>query len=427
MTVNTLDADGGGAAGSWILACDYCNWTTLEINVVFDKATNVFGQVVRLRQERIGQTASKRSTEIEHPSNTPASQDPAARFETLRAFYKSQLSSTTSTNSLMSPSGEFNYNSPSSLARIMNLYTGTGTYGKKTSNKPSNMRESADPSEGLSLVAPKVDQAAILKMQSGGWQGTASTTQRTDQVCPVRFLDDLWPVPTLLRTKKAKRCRACRHILVKPETKVQSTRYKLKLTAINYVPNITLKPLQGPSVAPFDLESLPPSKPIQFLLIVKNPLFVHIKVTLATPAQTPGRFPSNVTMLCPQFEVGANIDVWDDALGGEGGKRSSRMGKTKSGNGESEGRVAEAGKVWDMGGNWTTVVVEVVCARIQLKDGDLEEDEDVLEIPVFVRTEYEAEVTDTDPKATLRDTTKEKRELAYWCVLGIGRIARTPA
>ncbi|MCJ1416761.1 hypothetical protein MMC32_003099 [Xylographa parallela] len=422
MTVNTLDADGGGAAGSWILACDYCNWTTLDIDVEFDKPTNVFAQVVKLKQDRIGRTTSRRSPEIEEPLDAPPPVDPAAKFDALKAFYKSQLSSTTPTNPLMSPSGEFNYNSPSSLARIMNLYTGTGTYGKKTPSKPSNMRESADPSEGLALVDPEEDQAAIRKMQARGWQGTASTTQQTDQVHPVRFLDDLWPVPTLLRTKRAKRCRACRHILVKPETKIQSTRYKLKLTANNYVPSLTLKPLRGASVAPVNLESLPPSKPIQFLLLVKNPLFVPIKVTLATPAQTPGRFPSTVTMLCPQFEVGANIDVWDDALGGEGGARSGRAVKGKAGNGQAEGRIAEAGKVWDGGGNWTTVVVEVVCARIHAPEGALEEDEDVLEIPVFVRTEYEAEVTVTHARG---DTAKEKRELAYWCVLGIGRIGKT--
>ncbi|MCJ1432159.1 hypothetical protein MMC27_001515 [Xylographa pallens] len=422
MAVNTLDADGGGAAGSWILACDYCNWTTLDINVEFDKPTNVFAQVAKLKQDRIGRTMSKRSTEIEEPLDALPTVDPAAKFEALKAFYKSQLSSTTTINPLMSPSGEFNYNSPSSLTRIMNLYTGTGSYGKKTPSKPSNMRESADSSEGLSLVDPEVDQAAIRKMQSRGWQGTASTAQQTEQVYPVRFLDDLWPVPTLLRTKKAKRCRSCRHILVKPETKIQSTRYKLKLTANSYVPNLTLKPLQGPSVAPVNLESLPASKPTQFLLVVKNPLFVPIKVTLATPAQTPGRFPSHVTMLCPQFEIGANLDVWDDALGAEVGKRSSKLLKVKPANGQSEGRIAEAGKVWDVGGNWTTVVVEVVCARIQTQEGGLEEDEDVLEIPVFVRTEFEAEVTETGSKG---DSAKEKRELAYWCVLGIGRIETT--
>lgn len=92
-------------------------------------------------------------------------------------------------------------------------------------------------------------------------------------------------------------------------------------------------------------------------------------------------------------------------------------------------RVAEAGKVWDRGGNWTSVVVEVVGGAGGGKDGgvgtggeggsgggeDAEEDADVLEIPVFVRMEYEAEVGEGEGKGG-----REKRELAFWVVLGWG-------
>jgi len=67
----------------------------------------------------------------------------------------------------------------------------------------------------------------------------------------------------------------------------------------------------------------------------------------------------------------------------------------------------------------------------------------VLEIPVFVRIEWEVEAGgDDDPMAVPRETKgkeqqqgkgqggqgdggKEKRELAYWCVLGLGRIGRS--
>ncbi|KAG7152652.1 hypothetical protein HYQ46_011331 [Verticillium longisporum] len=59
---------------------------------------------------------------------------------------------------------------------------------------------------------------------------------------------------------------------------------------------------------------LAPLKPAQYLLMFKNPIFEAVKVTLATPAKTPGRFSSTVTVLCPQFEIDANTDMWDDAL-----------------------------------------------------------------------------------------------------------------
>ena len=164
-----------------------------------------------------------------------------------------------------------------------------------------------------------------------------------------------------------------------------------------------------------------------------------------------------MTILCPQFSVGANTDVWDEALGGGGsggggggGGGSGEKRRTKA---ESSEGQAEAGKVWERGRNWTSVVVEVVPAGLESAvmlapergersdggDGGLDEDEDILEIPVFVRVEYEADAAadEAGEKATATaaaagvpgdkdrhpEKEREKRELAYWCVLGIGRIA----
>ena len=84
-------------------------------------------------------------------------------------------------------------------------------------------------------------------------------------------------------------------------------------------------------------------------------------------------------------------------------------------------------------------MVEVVPATLSLEAltmtkregeavdlGPLREDEDVLEIPMFVRVEWEGDATNDDV-GTARGGDKEarvKRELAYWCVLGIGRIGQ---
>lgn len=82
--------------------------------------------------------------------------------------------------------------------------------------------------------------------------------------------------------------------------------------------------------------------------------------------------------------------------------------------------MAEAGKVWDMGRNWTAVVLEVVCAEVKGEREDLEEDEDVLEIPIFVRVEWEA--GDGGGGGGVGMEKSEKKELAYWVVVGVGRI-----
>ena len=292
------------------------------------------------------------------------------------------------------------------------------------------MRESADFSEGLRIMDTTCDDEAIRKLRTEGWTGIASVAQQAEQRHASKFTDDLHPVPPLLRTKRSRRCRACRHLLVRPEQKVQSTRFRIRLVALNYIPTISLKPLQpSPSteLPLIDLKAIPPLRPSQFLLTLRNPLFDGVKITLATPVQTPGRHSHKVTVLCPDFEVGSNLDQWDEALGDGKSRRSSKHfsnSKVEYAGGEG-GRVAEAGKIWEKGRNWTTVVVEIVCAAIA-DSRELQEDEDVLEIPVFVRMEWEADL-EREGKDEAKSEKKEKRELAYWTVVGVGRVGKLEA
>ncbi|KAL9630303.1 MAG: hypothetical protein Q9164_006490, partial [Protoblastenia rupestris] len=437
LTVSSINSDPsvGTLQGPFILSCGYCNWTTLDIGWRFDKPTGIHSQIAKLSiGERSKQIPSTRNPESGPECSNMADCGPDAIFTSLKSFYKSQLSSTGSVDPLMTPGG-FNYSSPSSLARIMNLYTGRGNYGKKDTSKSSQMRESADASEGLRVIDPTHDEEIISKLQTQGWKSTTSTTQRAEQRHPAKFISDLQPTQTLLRTKRSKRCRICRHILVKPEPKVQSTRYKIKLLALNYIPTISLKPLQpSPSThLPLtDLHALPPLRPTQYLLTLKNPLFDPIKITLATPTLTPGRYRHKITILCPDFAIGSNVDQWDEALNANQDRRQSKH-LSSSLNSKAEfvggegGKVAEAGKVWDKGRNWTAVVLEVVCANVgeDVEGLGLGEDEDVLEIPVFVRMEWEAEVGADDMGGLGKgEERRERKELAFWVVLGVGRVGR---
>ncbi|MCJ1236484.1 hypothetical protein MMC14_004465 [Varicellaria rhodocarpa] len=435
MSVNTFDIEGVTTnTGPWILACEYCYWTSLDIDIEFQKPNNVYTQLAKLHSDGSHQTPLRREVVVDQSDETLQGRDPDLQFGSLKSFYTSQLAKTTTTNPLMSPSGEFNYNSPSSLARIISLYTGQGSYGKKSIGKTIIMRESADASEGLAIFDKKSEEAEVASLLKKGWQGTTCVAQQIEQVHQHRFVRNLRPIPTLLRTKRSKRCRTCRHILVKPETKVQNTRYRIRLVAINYIPTMTLKPLQlaDPSSAlpSIKLDALTPSRASQLLLTMKNPMFDPVQITLATPSQTPGRFSSKVTILCPEFDIGPNTDVWDEALNSttSESRTSIKHARTKAEAGESEARVAEAGKIWEKGRNWTTVVVEVVPAMIghdEVREDELDEDEDVLEIPVFVRMEYEGDAAGDDAGGARESKEKkEKREVSFWCVLGVGRIAR---
>lgn len=409
----------------------------MDIGIKFEKPTNIRAQLDKVQNgglpkppkpdsdpSRKPSLAKDTQAPEDQPKSPTSSQeaeqielDPETQFAALRGFIKTQLVDTSPSpnDPLMMPTSDYAYSSPSNLNRIMNLYTGLGIYGKKPKAKPPLMREALSASEGL-VFPSKTASKDIERMKLTGWEGLTGIEQRRAQPAGdrIRFVDDLRPQPVLLRTKRSKRCKACRHILVKPEFKPQSTRFRINLIAFSHVPLVTLRPLVpvGSSTSKVDLENLDPLRPAQFLLTLKNHIFDTVKVSLATPAKTLGRWGTRVTMLCPVFEVGANSDVWDEAL--------NPSSKTTAG---SEG-VAEAGKIWERGRNWTTVVLEVVPPLI---DGPIEGDEDVLEIPVFVRQEWKETSVDDSRQKQEKGAEGEddnRRELAYWMVLGVGRIKK---
>jgi dynactin-4 len=377
-----------------------------------------------------------------HSSNTEPEEilDIESQFENIRTFYSHQLSEATSAAPGLSIS-DLGISSPSSLARLMNFYN-VGSLGpskKGLGNSRSRarlgtFREALDTEEGLQ-VAQLDESASISALKSSALSDLTTTTQRLSQteshlsnlVSPTlhgssRLASTLRPIPVLLRTKRSKRCPVCRHIISKPEPKVASTRFRIRLVAGSYIPAITIRPLRVPGVTPPPAPDglLRPLVPVQYLLTFTNPLFEPVKVTLATSSTTPGRLASKVTVLCPQFEIDANTDVWDEALKSDTSETSRRRDE-----GSKAGGVAEVGKIWERGRNWVSIVVEVVPALIKLEgDEELREDEDVLEIPMFIRIEWEVDATGAEVGAppTAGKEVREKRELAYWSALGIGRI-----
>ncbi|KAH8909425.1 hypothetical protein BR93DRAFT_391962 [Coniochaeta sp. PMI_546] len=480
LTVTSLEAppdpsllaadNASGPSGPYVLACSYCHWSSTEIGIKFDKPNGIYSQLQKVhngghprttakeRKDRRKETISETAVSPETPSNpvTSSPLDIETQFENLRSFYTHQISESNSSAPGLSLS-DIGISSPSSLTRLMNLYTvGSLDPSKKsgpgsTRRTKTAFREAADAEEGLQH-ANLDESSAIEALREASLSGTANAEQRSTQEAgrlsnlaepPLygrsRLVSELRPIPVLLRTKRSKRCPVCRHIISKPEPKVASTRFRIRLVAGSYIPAISIRPLtlSSPSLpspstaaAPAGNGLLQPLKPVQYLLTFTNPIFDPVKVTLATPATTPGRFASRVTVLCPQFEIDANTDVWDEALrAGEAKKRADERLVSKGGGGQ-----AEAGKIWERGRNWVSIVVEVVPASLRLggvmggkKEGEreeLKEDEDVLEIPMFVRVEWEVEAAAEVGTAIGGKEAKERRELAYWCVLGVGRISQ---
>lgn len=450
-----LSADGPAAApmpsGPWVLTCSYCHWNSSEIGVKFDKPQGIFGQLQKLR---VGEEQSKHVVGGDMPSakHDSAPETTKARFKALKSFYGSQTVDANPSAGLAGL-GDYGLSSPGALTRIMSIYSGNNISGLKQKNKSAIIREADAANEGF-RPSSLDESSAISQLRRDGWDGTVTGDQAKNQVEEgAQFSDQLWPIPSLFRAKRSKRCPVCRHIISKPESKVGNTRWRIRLIANNSIPTISVKPLNPPPPPPGSGSGsgllLRPLRPAQFLLTFKNPLFDDVKVTLATPATTPGRFASRVTVLCPDFHIDANPDndmYLDDVLKDGDREGQRRRGDDGSGSGSGGGssggiQQAEAGKVWERGRNWVSIVVEVIPASLRMESspdilreeggpepdlGPLREDEDVLEIPMFVRLEWESEASqDQVGAATSKDKdAKEKRELAYWCVIGVGRISR---
>ena len=444
--------------GPFILNCNYCMWTTLDIGITFEEPTNIRGQLDRLAnggkprepQKAKSVDPSRKSSLAREPFSPgdvkadtdtlekeadSSDLDPTARFNALRSFYKDQITaSSTDQSGLSSSYLDLASSSPASLSRLIDRYSNIGKPStKKSRQKPHIMREALSKREGLQVSSNshpishthyiETPSPSQLAFQHPSYLGNPSATS----------VSEVRPMPTLLRTKRSKRCAECKHILVKPEFKPTSTRYRIKLIALTYIPSITLKPLPvtggphppGPDGTPDMI--LDPGKPSQWIVTLRNPLFENVNVTLASPSVTPGRHGHRITILCPQFEIGKNGDVWDDAINNPLNKSVANK-ETISSGGEQI-----AGKLYDQGKNWVSVVIEIVPALIVREVGRMkEEDEDVVEVPVRVRLEWmvSEEGGDEAEKKKSEKALEEageqddgRRELAYWMVLGLGKVA----
>ena len=427
-----------------MLQCLYCDWSSLDINVHLNKPTKITEQLVKQRkaQSAGGKQNLSDDYRVDHDGG----------FEHLASFYKEQLSQTSDPRN---PYGNSAYNSPANLARIMSLYGGLSVDAlKKSREKPRPMREARDESEGLSAYGTSSEQDNQLQhqMKTLGWDDTTTSEQRLSAPTnhDAKFADQLWPVATPLRTRAGKRCKTCRQFLSRPDPKLGNMRYRIRLTALHHVPRLSLRPLQPstPTSHPsFRLRNDDPTQSLlrplsaqQYVLTIRNPIFEPIKVTLATPATTPGKVASRVTVLCPSFTVGPAGDVWDEALSSatstdkDGGRKAAMASLTGHSNTDHQ---PEAGKIWERTRSSTSVIVEIVPGQLkpppsivpkteqELADEELDEDDDVLEVPVYVRVEWDVAAEEGDSevgKERKKVGDRVGKELAYWCVLGVGQI-----
>lgn len=191
---------------------------------------------------------------------------------------------------------------------------------------------------------------------------------------------NLKPLRIPLRSKLTKRCHVCRHILIKPEQKAQTIRYKIKLMAANYLPAIAIQLPHAQAAAAVaakkasssfrssvtednarsdpSLTGMMAGKTYPFHLALTNPLYdpIHVRLTVQRSQQhssvtnppendKPRRPPFAVSLPTSTFSIAPFAEDWeyeDDemfgdededgniGLGGHASRDSETSAKTKT-------------------------------------------------------------------------------------------------
>ncbi|KAF9925095.1 hypothetical protein FBU30_005088 [Linnemannia zychae] len=198
-------------SGQYHLACNMCQWNSQEIGMAFDKPT---GLAVQLQK-----------TEDSLPD--------VKEFDRL----KDHLEKYFRVHSLKS-------GLPSSL--LTSIQSGTLQSFRYVSNSNHKTHQSDDIAHYTPAVQVMEDTENLEKLMSvTSLSETTSMKQRLRQLQNHTYSTQrLQPQRIHLRIKKSRRCRSCRHILVKPEQKAQATGFKINLIALNQLPNITIAGLQ---------------------------------------------------------------------------------------------------------------------------------------------------------------------------------------
>ncbi|KAF0367595.1 dynactin p62 [Gigaspora margarita] len=295
----------------YYLSCGVCRWDSQEIGMTFEKAT---GLALQLQK-----------TEDERPD--------VKEFDHLKDHFEKHLRlsapSTTLPSSLLSIPG---------ISSFSNRYGGGGfTHPQQKSDDVAKYNNTIKIENDDNLVHDLVQLKDVNQI--------TTLTQRMNQLSDQPYkVERLQPQRIHLRTKRVKRCRSCRHILIKPEQKAQATRFKIKLVALNHIPKLTIT----------SLPKLFLNQSTEIILKFSNPLYEEIIVDLALKKDetTETTEYAKIKLLAPHFNITPYNEVWEydeqDFNISSKGRPSSTASAPKPDIG-----------IYERRGNYTSVKIEI--------------------------------------------------------------------
>ncbi|KAF9897042.1 hypothetical protein BX616_006295, partial [Lobosporangium transversale] len=285
LSVVSEDPDAGQFAavppayGQFYLLCHICHWNSQSINMTFEKPTGLAAQLQKADETspdimefgRLKDHLEKHFRNSAKPSSSLHS-SLLSSIQTGSLRYVSSTASSTSSN----------------IGGLSHRRGGGDDFAHYT---PAV--QVMDDTENLDTLMSVINLNQITTMK-----------QRLRELHKQPYSPErLQPKRIHLRIKKSRRCRTCGHILVNPEQKAQSIRFKIKLIALNQIPNITIA-----NVQPMIVQTLS-----RVILRFTNPRHEEVQVSVR---YGDGAQPHHgVHIHSPTFSILPYNEVWEYEVG----------------------------------------------------------------------------------------------------------------
>ncbi|PWN29266.1 hypothetical protein BDZ90DRAFT_230163 [Jaminaea rosea] len=401
----------------YFLSCARCKWDSRAQGQVFEKPTGVSAQLEAQRGP--------------HPLQE--------EMDRLRSHFESFL------RKQQQPQGTATTLPPSASSRkLVRDIPGLGD--PATSKYLAGSRRGGGAALGLSGPLPPAATEDLPAYRSEG----AALSRQVEQEALARHAgpslspglhSTATPARVPLTTKKTLRCPTCRHILIKPDPKATSHRWKIKLSALNYLPEVGCsfrgaRHGAGAGVGA-GMEHLARGGEYEYELAVRNPLEEAIRVRLTTGgggghgAVAQGW---NARLSTSRFTVKPFDDVVDvidsDLLGlGRGDEEDDEAGfedvedieegQDNAGDGKQQ-QQQQAGSrgVIRRKGNETVVALRLSVGA--QASGEVE-------VPLRVTFSYRVEPGQSEEPGEGQADEKGTRSLSFWIALRLGKVAEHEA
>ncbi|KAG8214542.1 dynactin p62 family-domain-containing protein [Butyriboletus roseoflavus] len=300
----------------YFLYCGHCRWDSAEVDISFEKPTGLAAQLQKFEDSAPESLEFERLKEHFEPFLRTSSLSSSSHLPAVSSHHLHTSSATAAASA--------------ALARDI---PGVGKYNPLGRSRAG--RDRTANKDEMPEYKSRVETAVFNQLGSGGDDADVELLRHMETIEEVAKLEQRWgnswmtpprssdlrPHRIPLHSKVSKRCPACRHILIKPEQKAQSVRYKIKLVAANYLPAISVgfpqtqaaKRVAGKVLSSgIDTKSgiMHAGMSNPFQLALTNPLYDPIQVRLSPQRVADGRS-YQVSLPTTPFSVAAFAEAWE--------------------------------------------------------------------------------------------------------------------